>query len=84
MERNEIHILNQEHIEISGIRTVEGFDEGGIYVTLENESLMVYGEGLHVDTLEIDDGKLEASGRIVSLTFEKKKVKKKLRERLRR
>ena len=50
MERNEIHILNQEHIEISGIRTVEGFDEGGIYVTLENESLMVYGEGLHVDT----------------------------------
>ena len=45
---------------------------------------MVYGEGLHVDTLEIDDGKLEASGRIVSLTFEKKKVKKKLRERLKR
>lgn len=84
MERNEIHILNQEHIEISGIHTVEGFDESGIYVTLENESLMVYGEGLHVDTLEIDDGKLEASGRIVSLTFEKKKVKKKLRERLKR
>ena len=45
---------------------------------------MVYAEGLHVDTLEIDDGKLEAAGRIVSLTFEKKKVKKKLRERLKR
>lgn len=84
MERNEIHILNQEHIEISGIRTVEGFDEGGIFVTLENESLIVYGEGLHVDALEIDDGRLEASGRIISVTFEKKKAKKKLRERLKR
>ena len=84
MERNEIHILNQEHIEISGIRTVEGFDEGGIYVTLENESLMVYGEGLHVDTLEIDDGRMEITGLIISVSFEKKKVKKSLRERLKK
>ena len=84
MERNEIHILNQEHIEISGIRTVEGFDEGGIYVTLENESLMVYGEGLHVDTLEIDDGRMEITGLIISVSFEKKKVKKSLIERLKR
>ena len=84
MERNEIHILNQEHIEISGIRTVEGFDEGGIYVTLENESLMVYGEGLHVDTLEIDDGRMEITGLVFSVSFEKKKIKKSLRERLKR
>ena len=84
MENNEIHIINQRKIEITGIKSVEGFDESGVFVTLENQALIIYGEGMHVDALEIDDGKLEASGRIVSLTFEKKKVKKKLRERLKR
>lgn len=84
MENNEIHIINQRKIEITGIKSVEGFDESGVFVTLENQALIIYGEGMHVDTLEIDDGRMEITGLIISVSFEKKKVKKSLRERLKR
>ena len=46
MENNEIHIINQRKIEITGIKSVEGFDESGVFVTLENQALIIYGEGI--------------------------------------
>ena len=84
MENNEIHIINQRKIEITGIKSVEGFDESGVFVTFENQAIIIYGEGMHVDALEIDDGRMEITGLIISVSFEKKKVKKSLRERLKR
>ena len=51
---------------------------------MENQALIIYGEGMHVDALEIDDGRMEITGLIISVSFEKKKVKKSLRERLKR
>lgn len=84
MDINEVHIFNQNRLEITGIKSVEGFDESGIFVSLENQVLIVCGEEMHVDILEIDDGRMVVSGHIFSVSFERKKTKKTLRERLRR
>ena len=84
MEKEAIYILDRSKIEILGIKSVIGFDEEGIYLILEDETLTVGGENLHVEVLELEEGRMVATGRIISLIYEKKEARTIFLDRFRR
>jgi hypothetical protein len=45
---------------------------------------MIYGKGLHIEGLDLEEGVLTAAGQIDSIAYAKKREKKSLRERFRR
>jgi len=51
----------------------------------ENRQLLLYGMGdLHIEVLDLEEGKLVATGEIEALTYTKKKAKTKLFDRFRK
>lgn len=81
---HELHLENKSKLTVTDVSSVDSFDEGAIFVNLKDEGLFIYGENLHVDALDLDEGRLIAAGKINSLEYTKKKEKKTLRERFRR
>lgn len=81
---HEINITGKTNITVSAVSSIDGFDETCIFVNLQNEGLLIYGKGLHIEGLDLDAGILTAAGQIESIAYAKKKEKKTLRERLRR
>lgn len=78
---HEVNIENKKQITISGVSSIDGFDENSIFVNLENEGMIVFGKDLHIEGLDLETGQLVATGQIEALEYAKKKVKKSLRER---
>ena len=81
---HEINIMGKTHITVSAVSSVDGFDENCIFVNLQEDGLLIYGKGLHIEGLDLDTGVLTAAGHIESIAYAKKREKKSLRERLRR
>ncbi len=54
----------REGIRISGVVDVVSFDEGGVSLETQCGSMAIEGEGLHVRTLNTDEGIVEIDGRI--------------------
>ncbi len=82
MENHIVEIENQKNIKVTDVIELEGFDENVIYVILKEKSLVIQGENLHINSL--DEGILIAEGKIESVEYRKKKVRKTLKERFKR
>ena len=81
---HELHIEGKQRIEVTEVHSVEEFDESTICLNLQDEDLVLYGNGLHIEALDLDTGVLTASGEIESLTYRKKILKKGLLQRFRK
>jgi len=81
---HDLYIENKEKLTITDVSSVGEFDETVIFVNLKEERLMVYGENLHIESLDLQDGKLIATGKVESLTYSKKKERKSIFERFRK
>ena len=81
---HDLYIENKEKITITDVSSVGEFDETVIFVNLKEERLMIYGENLHIESLDLQDGKLIATGKVESLTYSKKKERKSILERFRK
>lgn len=55
---------------VSGVEEVESFDENTIVMTTVKGTLVVRGEGLHIEKLSLDGGELKVEGMVDSLTYE--------------
>lgn len=55
---------------ISGVEEVESFDENTIVMYTSRGTLVVRGEGLHIEKLSLDGGDLRVEGEIDSLSYE--------------
>lgn len=66
------HIIleEREQLAISGVEEVESFDENVIVMDTARGTLVVRGEGLHIERLSLDGGDLKVEGEIDSLTYE--------------
>ena len=60
----------REHLTVSGVEEVESFDENAIVMVTCQGTLVVRGEGLHIEKLSLDGGDLKVEGSIDSLTYE--------------
>ena len=66
------HIVleEREQLSVSGVEEVESFDENTIVMYTSRGTLIVRGQGLHIEKLSLDGGDLKVEGDIDSLTYE--------------
>ena len=84
MENHSIQLENKKLLSVSEVTAVDAFDEETILIDLVEEGLVVTGKNLHIEVLDLEEGKLIASGEIDALTYTKKKPKSKLFDRFRK
>ena len=70
-------------LNLNGIKEVIGFDEQIVTVVTQFGQLVIEGEALHIDKLNLESGDLVVTGDICSLAYEKEqKVQKSFLHRL--
>ena len=60
----------RERLTVAGVEDVERFDESCIVMSTCAGTLIVTGEGLHIDKLSLDGGELHVDGRVDGLDYE--------------
>lgn len=60
----------RNHLSVSGVEEVESFDEETIVMGTIKGTLVVRGQGLHIEKLSLDGGDLKVEGTVDSLTYE--------------
>ena len=65
------HIVleEREQLAVSGVEEVESFDENTIVMYTSRGTLVVRGEGLHIEKLSLDGGDLKVEGRVNALIY---------------
>jgi len=63
-------IENRSVLSVSGVEEVESFDEHSIVMYTTSGTLVVHGEGLHIEKLSLDGGDLKVEGDVDSLSYE--------------
>ncbi len=56
-------------LDMTGVKEVTSFDEKQLVLTTEGGPLIVDGEGLHVTSLMLEDGRVSIDGQINALTY---------------
>lgn len=71
-DQGEHHILleSRNNLTISGVEEVESFDDSSITMHTNQGTLVVQGEGLHIEKLSLDGGDLKVEGQVDSLSYE--------------
>lgn len=75
MEKHMVTLENRERMTITDIREIDSFDEQEIRASLNQGAMVVRGEKLHIQVLDLNEGKAVISGRVDSLMYVKAKVK---------
>ncbi len=70
-----LHLDNRHHLSISGVEEVERFDETLIALHTAAGYLLIRGEDLHIEKLNLEGGELSVTGLIESLCYEDKQPK---------
>ena len=65
-----IALEGREKLTVGGVEDVERFDDTCIVMSTCAGTLIVTGEGLHIDKLSLDGGELHVDGRIDGLDYE--------------
>ncbi len=60
---------NCEKLNLTGIHDVEGFDENEVICITDKGELLIRGENLHVDRVELSVGDVDVSGNISALIY---------------
>mgnify|MGYP003307434335 CR=1 FL=1 len=70
-----ITLEGRERLMVGGVEDVERFDDTCIVMSTCAGTLVVTGEGLHIDKLSLDGGELHVDGRIDGLDYEEDVVR---------
>lgn len=60
----------RSRLNLSGVTEVESFDEGMVVLHTTRGTLVVRGDGLHLQMLSLDGGQVLVDGTVNSLTYE--------------
>ena len=60
---------NKQKMTVTGIVDVDTFDEGKIVLFIEDDTLIVEGEDLHIQKLDVASGELAIEGEIYGITY---------------
>ena len=65
-----LSLENREKLSISGVEDVKGFDESVVELITSRGALTVRGEGLHIDMIDLELGRLEVRGHVAELSYD--------------
>ena len=68
--RHTVYIDRRESVSVTGVLDVISFDEGTIIAETELGALIIRGENLHVNKLNLEDGELSIDGEVSNVTYE--------------
>lgn len=68
---------NRKNLVLTGVTDVDSFDERAILLYTQLGELVIRGENLHINVMNVETGDLSVEGEISSLVYGDKKVKKK-------
>lgn len=69
-----ITLEGREKLTVGGVEDVERFDESCIIMATCAGTLIVTGQGLHIDKLSLDGGELHVDGHIDGLEYEEESL----------
>ncbi len=67
--KHSLSLENRKKLKISGIKDVESFDEDAIIACIENGDIIIKGENLQINNLNIQSGELCIDGLVYSITY---------------
>ena len=67
---HQVMMEGRSSLSVSGVEEVESFDETTIVMNTVKGTLVVRGEGLHIEKLSLDGGDLKVEGTVDSLIYE--------------
>ncbi len=67
---HKVTLEGRSRLNLTGIKEVESFDEGLIVLHTTRGTLVIRGEGLHLQLLSLDGGQVLVDGTVNSLTYE--------------
>lgn len=67
--RHEINLVGRRELAVTGVTHVEHYDRQEVVVATSMGLLVIRGEELSIDQLNIEEGRLQARGLVVSLTY---------------
>ena len=76
VKKHTVHLYERKKAELDGINSILGFDEHYLALDTEFGKLIIEGDGLKVENLLSDSGKITLSGEISAMYYEKKKEKR--------
>jgi sporulation protein YabP len=59
-----ISIIGRKSVDVTGVSSVDSFDEYAINLSVSGSTLVIEGEGLNITTLDLERGKVFAQGKI--------------------
>lgn len=68
-----IYIEDREKVTVTGVTDVEHFNEETILLTIQGGGLIIKGQKLHVQKLDLEDGKVIITGFACSAAYTEKK-----------
>ena len=75
MENHVVTIDNRHRMSVTDISEIDSFDEEEIRASLNDGAVIIKGEKLHIQTLDLAAGKAEITGIIDSLMYVKVREK---------
>jgi len=73
MDAHVINIDNRERVTVTDVADIESFNEEIVFLTLKNGGLIIRGENLHIQKLDLEEGKVLIFGAIESAVYTEKK-----------
>ncbi|QOX64932.1 sporulation protein YabP [Anoxybacterium hadale] len=73
MDTHVVNIDNRERVSVTEVADVESFNEEIILLSLKNGGLIIRGEKLHIQKLDLEEGRVLITGSIGSAVYTEKK-----------
>lgn len=73
---------NRELLQLTGVNDVSAFNEEEIFTNCDYGELIIKGQNLHIDVLDLESGILKINGKIDALVYSEVKATKGLFKRL--
>ena len=70
-----VNIDNRERISVTDVTDIESFNEEMILLILNNGGLVIKGQDLHIQKLDLDEGRVLITGAIGSAVYTEKRDK---------
>ena len=69
-EKHAVRLDMREKLSIEGVLDVAGFDENMVVLSTALGDLTVRGEGMHMEKIDLESGRLELHGKLNELSYD--------------